>query len=277
MPALRNLQRAFAAALNGDSAEAERWVADDGIPAAARLGVYRNNARVLFEQAVQLTFPVVQRRVGGDYFRQLLHHFRAAFPSRAGDLHETGRPFAGFLAQHLANTPYLWLSELAALEWAVADSAIAADITPASAASLEGLDPESLATVHFEFVPSLRLVSATVPVLAVWKANQSDMASVTAPVDLASGPDHVVLHRAVAGVELRGVTQVEFQFIAALHEGATLEEAVSGVGLPLEMLPVVLQWLFADGLISAVRTTDLTKVARPQMDPTTESSIPELS
>jgi len=277
MPALRDLQRAFAGALHGDSVEAERWVAGDGIPAAARLAVYRNNARALFEQALQLTFPVVRRRVGDDYFRQLLHHFRSSHPSRAGDLHETGRPLAGFLAEHLADTPYQWLSELAALEWALADAAIAADMPSVSAASLEGLDPHSLVTVRFAFVPSVRLFAATVPVLAVWKANQSDAEAAVSVVDLASGPDYVVLHRAVAGVEMRAVSHAELQFIAALREGDTLEEAITTANLPIEALPALLQWLFADGLVCAVRRSDIPTEARPTIHPVADSSVPELS
>jgi len=63
----------------------------DGIAAEARLQVYRNNSRALFEQALRLTFPVVLRRVGDDYFRQLAHFHRAAHPSRSGDLHDVGR------------------------------------------------------------------------------------------------------------------------------------------------------------------------------------------
>lgn len=277
MPALRDVQQTFAEALRGDCLEAERWIASDGIPPAARLAVYRNNVRALFEQALRLTFPVVRRRVGDDYFRQLVHHFRAAHPSRAGDLHETGRPFAAFLADHLAGTPYRWLSELAALEWAVADAAIAADASRVTAASLDGLDPESLATARFEFVPSTRLVAATVPVLDVWKANQSDATAADAAVDLAAGASHVVIHRAPAGVELRAVAHDAFQFIAALREGATLEEAVTGADLPMESLPAVLLWLFADGLVCAVRATAIASEPQPRIDHVAESSIQELS
>jgi hypothetical protein len=239
--------------------------------------VYRNNVRALFEQALQLTFPVVRRRVGDDYFRQLVHHFRSAYPSRAGDLHETGRPFAAFLADHLADTPYRWLSELAALEWAVADAAVAADMPPASAASLEGLDPESLVMLRIRLVPSVRLVAATAPVLDVWKVNQSDAGAAAVAVDLAAGPGHVILHRTPSGVALHAVPQVEFRFIAALHAGSTLGDAVETADLPTHALPEVLRWLFAEGLVGGACPTNVSQVARPAFAVHAESSVQELS
>jgi hypothetical protein len=247
---LLELQRSFAAGLQERWHDAEACVASDGIPAAARLRVYRNNARTLFEQALQLTFPVVCRRVGHDYFRQLADHFRAACPSRAGDLHEIGRPFAHFLATHLADTPYSWLAELAVLEWAIADAGVAADSTTATAASLGAIDPEHMSDVRLELVPSLRAVAASVPALAVWKANQPG--SPGAAVELSAGPEYVIVHRGPAQVELRSVTRAEFEFVVALTEGATLGAAVDASDLPMEVLPGLLHWLFSDGAVSAV-------------------------
>jgi hypothetical protein len=250
MPALLELQLAFAAGLRDRSSSVDEWAVSDGIPADARLRVYRNNARALFEQALQLTFPVVHRRVGDDYFRQLAHHFRAASASRAGDLHEIGRPFADFLAAYLTETPYAWLAELAALEWAIADAGVAADSSTASAASLGGLEPEALAAVRFELVPSLRRIAASLPVLSVWRANQPNAEECV--VDLSAGPQCAIVHRGSTGVELREVTRAEFDFISALGAGATLDAAVETADVPLAALPMLLHWLFRDGIVAAV-------------------------
>ena len=88
MASLRELQRSFAAALRDPAAAC-------AVLPPANLAVYRNNAHSTFRAALELTYPVVRRRVGDDYFRQLCAHYRERFPSRSGDLHWAGRDFAG--------------------------------------------------------------------------------------------------------------------------------------------------------------------------------------
>lgn len=250
MPALLELQRSFAAGLRGLPHDAHYWAGSDGISATARLAVYRNNSRALFEQALERTFPVVRQRVGQDYFRQLTHFYRVAHPSRAGDLHEVGREFAGFVSSHLADSGYAWLAELATLEWAVADAGVAGDSSTTSVAALAGLSPDAVATVRLRFVPSLRRIAGTVPVPSVWRANQPGAQE--APVDLASGPEYVIVHRTGDGVQLRAVSRNEFEFIDALAGDATLDAAIEESALAIERLPGLLHWLFSDAVVAAV-------------------------
>ena len=250
MLALLELQRAFASALRDEPHDAATCVDDHGISAAARLRVYRNNVRAVFERALEATFPVVRERVGPDYFRQLAHFYRRAHPSTAGDLHEVGRNFAGFLRRQLAASPYEWLTELAALEWAIAEAGVAAESTVAPASDLAGLGFESIADVRLALVPSLRCVFARAPVLAVWRANQPGAGR--AKVDLTIGPEFILVHRAADGVQLRGLQASEFAFIDAVAGGATLEAAVDASTMALEQLPVVLHALFAGGAIAEV-------------------------
>jgi len=250
MRALHEVQHAFGAWLLGRTDDAPEWAVGDGMAPEARLRVYRNNSRALFEQALQLTYPVLRRRVGADYFQQLGHHYRDAHPSRSGDLHEVGRDFPQFLAAHLGGTPYAWLAELSLLEWSVADAGVAAESPVAAAASLAGLAPEQVASALFTFVPSLRLVRGSVPVLSVWRANQPDADG--RPVDLASGGECVLVHRGSDDVELRLVAPLEFAFVEATAHGATLDAALEASRLPLAALPALLHRLFADGVIAAV-------------------------
>lgn len=252
MLALLDLQRAFAAGLRDEPHGADAWAEGGGIAAAARLRVYRNNARAVFERALEATFPVMRERVGQDYFRQLAHFYRLTYPSTAGDLHEVGRHFARFLRVHLADGPYQWLAELAALEWAVAEAGVAAESTAAEAAVLAGVDAESAAGVRLRLVPSLQLVSAGVPVLSVWRANQPGAGRET--VDLGTGPEFVLVHRTVDGLNLRRLQAAESAFIEAIAGGATLEAAVEASALPVEQLPAVLLALFAGHTVVEVIT-----------------------
>jgi len=252
MPTLHEVQRAFAACLLARPGDVSAWAAGDGIPAEARLRLYRNNSRAIFEQAMQLTYPVLLRRVGPDYFRQLAHHYRTAHPSRSGDLHGIGRAYADFLAAHLAGTPYAWLSELVKLEWAVAEAGVAADAPATAAESLAALAPEHIESARFRYVPSLRLVRSSVPVLSIWRANAPDGDG--RPVDLCSGAECTRVHRRATDIVLRAVEPDEFDFIEATSNGATLGEALEASQLPLATLPFTLHRLFADEIIAEVMT-----------------------
>lgn len=250
MTALREVQRAFGTWLLGRTDDAPDWADGNEVSPESRLRVYRNNSRALFEQALKLTYPVLCRRVGTDYFRQLGHHYREAHPSRSGDLHDVGRRFPGFLAAHLGGSPYAWLAELALLEWSVADAGVAAEAPAAAATSLAGLAAEHVASARFTYVPSLRLVRGSVPILSIWQANQPG--SDGSPVDLSSGGECVLIHRNSGDVELRPAEPTEFAFVEATARGATLGEAIDASALPLEHLPAVLHRLFADGIIATV-------------------------
>ena len=62
MPALHELQAAFAAAILGDEAgPLAAAVRADGIAAERRIQVYRNNSLITLTAALQATFPVVCR------------------------------------------------------------------------------------------------------------------------------------------------------------------------------------------------------------------------
>jgi hypothetical protein len=258
VPRLPELQRQFAARIAGrrnprdGNSTTPDWAADDGLAGAARLRIYANNARLLFEDALRRTYPVVERRVGAAYFSELARAYRAAHPSRQGDLHEIGRSFAAFLATHLRETPYAWLAELAALEWAIADAGVAADATPVGLEALAGLEPEAVAAAVLELAPSLRVVAASVPVLSVWRANQGSEDG--APTDLAAGAEYVVLHRDADGdVALRGCGAAEHVLVAALASGESLAAAIERAALPLAELPGALGRLFAAGAVARVR------------------------
>lgn len=251
MPGLLELQRRFAAALRGGAAaDAAEWAEGDGLPPAARVRVYAHNARAFFEQALELTYPVVRRRVGDDYFRQLAVAYRARHPSRAGDLHEVGRAFPAFLDAELADTPYAWLADLARLEWACADAATAREVPAAPVAALAGIEADRLADVRFELVPSLRIVGSPFPVYAAWLANQPDAAGEAVALD--AGPGHVLVRAADGGYRLRPVTAAACRFAARLAAGASLGAALEDAALPDDALAGALGILFGDGFVARV-------------------------
>jgi hypothetical protein len=254
---LAELQARFAAALRApdhDGATADpaliAVIVDDGLAPAARLNLYRNNARAMFLGALERTFPVILRRVGEGYFRRLAAEYRDVHPSRSGDLHWIGENFPAWLATRLAGTEYGWLADLARLEWACEEVLVETDSPAISIEALGGVAPEVLPEVRLRLQPSLRCVSSQYPVWSVWRANQPDRPGDAIAAD--RGAEHVVIARSDDRPVLHLRPEAEVRFVAALSAGAGLQEALEHSSLPVENLPEALAWLFQNELVVAL-------------------------
>jgi hypothetical protein len=247
---LLEVQARFAAAMRGERGLAEADVVDGGIEAAARLAIYRNNARAMFDGALERTYPVLRRRVGEDYFRQLTRGYRERFPSRSGDLHWIGEHFARYLAATEAGSGYEWLAELAELEWACECALICAREQPVEPQVLVRLAPDDLARARLRLQPSLHCVASNYPVLEVWRANQPEADGHA--VDLERGGQCVLVSCGPDGLELAEAPAAALEFTRLLKAGTPLGAAVEGSGLDLAELPGVLARLFSSGLVTEV-------------------------
>lgn len=255
MASLRELQRSFAASLR------DADVACAVVP-PANLAVYRNNAGSTFRHALECTFPVVRRRVGDDYFRQLCAKYRERFPSRSGDLHWTGRDFPAFLAEYLGDE-YTWLADLARLEWARNECLVAVELPAISAEVLADFSGDDLEHLVFALQPSLRLVTSPYPVFSVWRLNQVENAP---PVDQSLGSESGMIHIRRDYAEVRQVDPWLFSYLSALADGSSLGEAMTHV-VDEGALTQALAFVFNEGLVCSVSLPAAAPRSRVHSDP----------
>jgi hypothetical protein len=226
MLGLHELQFRFAAALFGDSAESiTPWIVAGGLDPEARVRVYRNNVRIGFAKALALAFPVIERLVGAEYFEQLAREFQADHPSRCGNLHFIGAPFSGFVRRRMRGSGYEYLADVAAVEWACQEVAVAAEASPLSVRQLEAIAPEDYALLRFRTHPACRLVRTGYPVVRIWQANQPEYSG-TEQIHLDANADLVLVRRMGHYLELNALPRGEFELLAALEDGMTLGEAL---------------------------------------------------
>ena len=226
MRSLRELQLSFTEALlDGSSTAISAWIREEGLDPAARVGIYRNNLHEGFLKALSLGFPVIQRLVGEDYFRQVGLRFLAEHPSRSGNLHHSGAPFSGFLRDQFGATPYAYLPDVAELEWAYQESLVAEDSAPLDPTPLQTTAPEKLATLRFDLHPACKLVSSEFPIVRIWRANQDDRDG-TEIIDLRQGADFVLVRRNDEGTELRRLSAADFAFLGSIRNGGMLADAL---------------------------------------------------
>ena len=164
MLSLPELQARFAATLFDDTAASPpAWIRAAGIAPELRLGIYRNNLEAGFANTLALEFPVIQRLVGEDYFRQLALSFLARHPSRSGDLHHIGAPFADFLRAQYAATCYRYFADVAALEWALQECLVAENDETLEPSVLQAVPPHACSNPHSPSCASGKRTSLALP------------------------------------------------------------------------------------------------------------------
>ena len=251
MPSLRELQLRFVAAIHEGGDAVIRDALIDGTPSAeARFGVYRNNVREGFVKALALEFPVVQRLVGEDFFRQTALGFQALHPSRSGDLTHIGEPFAEYLRVHFADGDYGWLPDVAELEWALECVAGAAEAAPVDPGALLDVPANRYEDLVFTANDAVRLVQSRYPVLRIWQTNQPGAPAET--VNLDAGDDHLLVRRRGGALEFVRLSSADFVFARMLSRGASLAIATEallavdpGFDLALSLRTLLLAGAFA--------------------------------
>lgn len=202
MPSLLEQQRAFALALL-DPAHA-----DEG------LRVYRANVFGNWSAALGGAYPIVRAIVGAEFFERLARDYARAAPSTSGDLHDYGAQLAAFLDDyaHTGDLPYL--PDVARLEWCAHLAYYAADAPPFDLSR----------PTQARLAPACALLTSAWPLQRLWEAHQEggDPAS----VDLAAGPDRVLVHRAHWRVEVCSLRAGDYRFLERLQAGAELGAAL---------------------------------------------------
>ena len=160
MPALLDLQRAFAASMLHEEDDAVCGaVVDDGFAAAERLRIYRNTCRSTLIEALRMTYPAVERLVGRDFFDRAAARYAGTHPPQSGYLNEYGGEFPEFLAAFAPASELPYLADVARFEWALGVAANAADAPVLDPLTVAAVDPHSHAALRFEPHPSVSFLT----------------------------------------------------------------------------------------------------------------------
>lgn len=243
LAALDALQRQFGEALRAKNAPS------DG------LGIYHFHRRTNFAQALALAFPVVERLVGETFFRQLAALHQQHQPSRSGDLQPAGASFASTLRQHWPASEYVWIADVAEIEWAWQRAFVAADAPCIEATALASRPKAQWPKLRLSLHPSLTLLDSPWPVRSIWEAHRERSAT-PAEIRLDRGGERTRVSRERDVVTVRSCTPAQWAWLQALAAGASLVEADAAArgcaGEDFAFAPALAE-LFHAGLVSDLR------------------------
>lgn len=227
MLALHNFQQAFSAALfTRESAQLTAQMAEHALPADALIAIYRHNTFANLTGALADVYPVAQRIVGADFFRQMAGEYIERYPSASGDIQQYGSSFANFVSSYVPVKKLPYLTDVAALEWAYHEAFHAA-VPPPSIMHIKLAEiPMNKANqVRFRLHPACRLVRSDYPISHIWRANQAEFKQ-NDLIDLNEGDAYLLLRRPKFDVEIADVSAADFACLSTLYNGEILERAV---------------------------------------------------
>ena len=198
------------------------------------MNIYRESALGNITAALQLTYPVIERLLGEEFFTALSRKFIEQHWPKSGNMDDYGGEFADFIQSFEHTRHLLYLPDVARLEWLFHLSSLADESSDFDWQELAELSFEQIAKLDFTPAPSLNLLSSPYPVDRIWRMNQED-GEQDDELDLSEEKGvFLLLLRAGLKVNIQRICQAEYSFLSALAQGYTLVESLNLIASRLE-------------------------------------------
>jgi hypothetical protein len=186
--------------------------------------VYRNNYRGNLHDTLAAAYPVIAQLVGKDFFRLLTQKFIGQNLSRGGNLHHYGAEMASFGAAFEPAQGLVYLSDVAALEWACHCAYFSDDAAALDMSKLAQIPAEQYPDLVLNIHPACHVVSSRYPIAAIWHAHQPG-APGDFHIDLDSGPSNALVSRKDDIVLVSELPDAEAAWLRSIQTGTTLGAA----------------------------------------------------
>jgi hypothetical protein len=196
------------------------------ISAQGLMGIYQNSAIANITHSLILTYPVIEKLVGNEFFTAMCREYIFLTWPQSGNMDDYGVEFPEFLAEFEHAKHLLYLKDIARLEWAFHQSSLAEDATITDWSTLA--QASDILQLKFLVTPSLSLISSTFPIDKVWHLNQENTSPDTA-VDFTDEQDNntfIVLFRQQLKTVILPITSGEFALLYAFKTGESFEKAI---------------------------------------------------
>lgn len=224
MPALRDLQAAFAAHLAGEArTDLAAVVAGDSISAAARLRIYRHHVQHSLATALGATYSTVLALVGETFFRAMAKAFVARDLPRQPVLAEYGEGFAAFVESYAPASELPYLADVARLDWALNAAFHNPGLPGLGVEDLATVPPDRLLGLRLALAPGTAVVASPYAIDRIWHLSQPGAAEET--LDMGGGGASLLVLRRADDAAFVSLDRAEAAFVAAVAAGNTLEHA----------------------------------------------------
>ena len=194
------------------------------------IDIYRNTFLRSLTKALRLTYPVVQRLVGEEFFDATAQRFVTEWPPCVAHLDQYGNAFPGFLQtfEPAATLPYL--ADVARLEWSISYALHAPDKNPLDLQELAAISSEDQGRICFVGHPSIQLLHLDYPADHIWQAVVDGDDEALRSTNLSDGKVRLLVERRETGVEFTRLERDAWRLAERLLYGCSIQAALDEVG-----------------------------------------------
>jgi hypothetical protein len=231
MTKLAELQRNFisdclSGKLKQENALLTKDIDSSVISAQGLMGIYQNSAIANITNSLKLTYPVIEKLVGEEFFSAMCKEFIYITWPKSGNMDDYGVEFPDFLAEFEHAKHLLYLKDVARLEWvfhqsSLADDAIITDWSTLAQAS-------DILQLQFLLAPSFSLISSAFPIDKIWHLNQDGTPDdeKVAFTDEQDNNTFIVLFRQQLKTVVLPISAGEFALLSAFNNKEIFEQAI---------------------------------------------------
>jgi len=199
------------------------------ISAQGLMGIYQNSVIANITQALSLTYPVIEKLVGEDFFRATCRRFISNHWPKSANMDDYGAQFPEFLANFEHAKHLLYLNDVACLEWAFHQSSLADDAQITDWSTL--VQVTEILQLQFVLAPSVKLIHSIFPIDKIWQLNQeqtsSDIELNLKSDDVQNSTDtRLVVFRKDLKTVILPITAGEFLLLDAFKGGQVFGQAI---------------------------------------------------
>lgn len=142
--------------------------------AIEQLNSYRDSVMGGINEALTISYPVVKKLVGDDFFNYLTQLYIQRTPSTSPDLNNYGHDFCNFLetCNNLESVPYL--PDVARLEWCWQKIINGSKTKPGNLLLLANLTEQQTNQIIFKLSPHASLLHSPYAIHTIWEINQNN-------------------------------------------------------------------------------------------------------
>jgi hypothetical protein len=226
MPTLHEAQQAMRVSLvDGDDRAMAALLSEQVSPDT--INIYRNTFLLSLTKALRLSYPVVLRLVGEEFFEATAQRFVIEQPPCVAHLDQYGDAFPEFLQSFEPSASLPYLADVARLEWSISCALHAPDKNPLDLRELALISPEDQGRVCFVGHPSVQLLHLDHPADYIWQAVIDGDDKALRSVDVSAGRVRLLVERRETGVEFTRLEREHWRFAERLLSGFPIQEALN--------------------------------------------------
>lgn len=227
---LKSMQEQFIRQLNHfqiDDIFVSRLKQSGSLLPEQQIAIYQNNVRGALQSCLAQVYPMCQKILGENYFKQLVSGYIQNNPSDHVDLNRYGKSFPDYILSQcqqkheLGEFPYL--SDLVQFEWLYHHVYYAANASIFDFNAFAELTALQQARSFFTTVSCLEFLPSEYPILSIWELNHADE---NTPNSLPSQPENVCIFRKNNQIELFLIEPHVSSLLTLIKAEATLDQIV---------------------------------------------------